>query len=76
MDVIGGSRLRKLADGAGRAEIELLAGPKTTLALRALPRDVIVNRKALTVTQELGDGICYVTLKECPPGERKITLRW
>jgi len=75
-DVLGASCLRKLIDGAGRAEIELLAGQKTTLVLRASPREIVVDGKHSTVTQEVINDAYYVTLNQCPPGERKIALKW
>lgn len=75
-DVLGASYLRKLVDGAGRAEIELLAGRKTTLVLRASPREILVDGKHCTVTQEVINNAYHVTLQQCQPGERKIDLRW
>lgn len=75
-DVLGACYLRKLTDGAGRADIELLAGRKTTFILRASPREILVDGKHCTVTQEVIDNVYYVTLQQCAPGERKIALRW
>ena len=75
-DVLGASYLRKLTDGAGRAEIDLFAGRKTTLVLRASPKEIIVDGKHSTVTQEVINNAYHVTLNQCPPGERKIELRW
>lgn len=68
--------MRSLIDGTGRAEIELLAGRKTTFVLRASPREIYVDGRPSTITQEKVDGIFHVTLNQCPPGERKITLKW
>ena len=76
LDVLGASCLRRLIDGAGRADIDLLAGRTTTLVLRASPREIIVDGKHSTVTQEVINGVYHVTLLQCPPGERKIALRW
>lgn len=75
-DVHGASYLRNLIDGAGRAEIDIWAGKKTVLVLRASPREIVVDGKPSTVTQEVKDGVYYVTLQQCPPGERKISLKW
>lgn len=75
-DVLGACYLRKLIDGAGRAEIELLAGRKTTLVLRASPREIMVDGRHCTVTQEVINNAYHVTLQQCPPGERKIALKW
>lgn len=75
-DALGVCYLRKLIDGAGRAEIEILAGKKTTLVLRASPREIIVDGKHCTVTQEVINNAYHVTLQQCPPGERKIALKW
>jgi hypothetical protein len=76
LDVLGASYLRKLTDGAGRADIELLAGRKTTFVLRASPKEIMVDGKHSTVTQEVINGAYHVTLQQCPPGERKIALKW
>ncbi|MCE5199666.1 MAG: hypothetical protein ABFD54_11835 [Armatimonadota bacterium] len=76
LDLIGALCLRRLTDGAGRAEMEILAGRKTVLVLRSSPRDIQVDGRPSTISQEIVDGIYYVTLQQCPPGERKITLRW
>ncbi len=75
-DVIGVSYLRKLIDGAGRAEIDILAGRKTTLVLRASPKEIVVDGKHSTVKQEIINGAYHVTLNQCPPGECKIALKW
>ena len=75
-DALGVCYLRRLVDGAGRAEIEILAGRKTTLVLRASPREILVDGKHCTVTQEVINNAYHVTLQQCPPGERKIALRW
>ena len=74
--MIGASYLRKLTDGAGRADIELLAGRKTTFVLRASPREIRVDGKHCTITQEVINGAYHVTLTQCPPGEHKIELKW
>lgn len=76
LDVLGASYLRKLTDGAGRADIELLAGRKTTFLLRASPREIRVDGRHCQVTQEVIDGVYHVTLTQCPPGEHKIELKW
>ena len=76
LDVLGASYLRNLTDGAGRAEIELIAGKETVLVLRASPKEISVDGKPSIVSQEVVDGIYYVTLQECPPGERQIVLKW
>lgn len=75
-DVLGATYLRRLVDGAGRAEIDLWAGNTTTLVLRASPREIMVDGKHCTVTQEVINGAYYVTLQQCPSGERKISLKW
>lgn len=76
LDVLGATYLRRLIDGAGRAEIDLWAGKKTTLVLRASPKEILVDGKHSTVTQEVIDGAYYVTLQQCPPGERRVALKW
>jgi hypothetical protein len=76
LDVQGALCLRKLMDGSGRAEIELLAGQKTMFVLRSSPREIIVDGKPCTVSQEVKDGVYYVTLLQCRPGEHNITLKW
>ena len=75
-DVLGASYLRGLIDGAGRAEIELCAGRTNVLVLRASPKEVRVDGRPCTITQEIVDGVYHVTLQQCPPGERRISLRW
>ncbi len=75
-DVLGATYLRRLIDGAGRAEIDLWAGRNTTLVLRASPKEITVDGKHCTVTQELINGAYHVTLQQCPPGERRIGLKW
>lgn len=75
-DVLGATYLRRVTDGAGRAEIDLLAGRKTTLVLRASPREITVDGRHSTVSQEIINGAYHVTLNQCPPGERRIALRW
>lgn len=76
LDLVGASCLRELVDGAGRAEMEILASRKTTLVLRTSPKEIYVDGKASTISQEVINGIYYVTLLQCRPGERKISLRW
>ncbi|MHB9037636.1 MAG: hypothetical protein ACYC64_13295 [Armatimonadota bacterium] len=75
-DVQGALCLRRLTDGAGRAEIELLAGRKTVLVLRNSPKEIQVDGKACTISQEVVGGVYYVTLLQCHPGERIISLKW
>lgn len=75
-DVIGCSCLRELMDGAGRAEIGLLAGRKTTLILRSSPREILVDGRPSTITQEMINDAWHVTLQQCQPGERRISLKW
>ena len=75
-DVLGAVYLRRLIDGAGRAEIDLWAGNSTTLVLRASPKEIMVDGKHCTVTQEVINGAYHVKLQQCPPGERKISLKW
>lgn len=75
-DILGVSRLRTLIDGAGRAEIEILAGRSTTLVLRASPTGIMVDGRPCTVSQEAINGAYHVTLQQCPPGERTISLKW
>jgi len=75
-DILGVSYLRGLVDGAGRADIEILAGKKTVLVLRASPKEILVDGKPSTVTQEIINGAYHVTLQQCPPGERRISLKW
>jgi hypothetical protein len=76
LDVLGTSSLHRLVDGAGRAEIEILAGRKTVFALRASPKEIQVDGKSCTITQEVKDGVYYITLQQCPPGEHKVALKW
>lgn len=75
-DVQGALCMRKLMDGSGRAEIELLAGQKTVFVLRSSPREITVDGKPCTVSQEVKNGVYYVTLQQCRPGEHSITLKW
>jgi hypothetical protein len=75
-DIQGISYLRSLVDGAGKADIEILAGKQTTLVLRASPKDITVDGKASTITQEVINDAYHVTLQQCPPGERRIGLKW
>ncbi|MCX8052725.1 MAG: hypothetical protein N3B12_02870, partial [Armatimonadetes bacterium] len=76
IDVLGASALRKVTDGAGRADIDLLAGRKTVLVLRSSPKEIRVDGKYCTITQEIRNGAYHVTLQQCPPGEHTILLRW
>jgi hypothetical protein len=76
LDVLGCLCMHSLMDGAGRAEIELLAGKKTVFVLRNSPKEILVDGKASTITQEVLGGVYYVTLQQCPPGDRKISLKW
>lgn len=75
-DIKGVSDLKSLMDGAGRAEIEILAGKTTTLVLRASPKEISVDGKASTISQQVINGAYHVTLQQCPPGERRIGLKW
>lgn len=75
-DIKGVSCLNTLVDGAGRAEIGIVAGRQTTLVLRAAPKDVRVDGKICAVTQELVNDAFHVTLQQCDPGERHISLTW
>jgi len=76
LDVLGASCLRRLVDGAGRAEVDLVAGRETVLVLRNSPKEILVDGRHSTITQEVKNGAFHVTLQQCPPGERKIALRW
>jgi len=76
LDLIGACCLRGLIDGSGRAEMEFVAGRKTVLVLRASPKEVIVDGKPCTISEEVVNGAYHVTLQQCPPGERHVTLRW
>jgi hypothetical protein len=76
LDVLGASALRKLMDGAGRAEIDLVAGRETVFVLRNSPKEIQVDGKHSTITQEVKNGAYHITLQQCPPGERTIALRW
>lgn len=75
-DILGISRLRSLIDGAGRAEINVVAGKQTTLVLRASPKEILVDGRPCTIFQEVVNGAYHVTLRECPSGERAIELKW
>lgn len=75
-DVLGATYLRKLTDGAGRAEIDLWAGRTTTLVLRTSPKEISVDGKHCAVTQEVINEAYHVTLQQCQPGEHRITLKW
>ncbi len=75
-DIYGVSSLQRLQDGAGRAEIDLVAGRSTTFVLRASPREILVNGKSSSITQQVLNGAYHVTLQQCPPGEQRIDLRW
>jgi hypothetical protein len=75
-DIQGALCLRRLIDGAGRAEIEILAGRKTVLVLRNSPKEIQVDGKSCTISQEVVGGAYYVTLLQCHPGERIISLKW
>lgn len=76
LDVLGCACLHSLTDGAGRAEIDISAGRTTTFLLRGSPTEVYVDGKPSTVTQDVIEGVYYVTLQQCPPGDHRITLRW
>jgi len=76
LDVLGASALRRLVDGAGRAEIDLVAGRETVFVLRDSPREIRVDGKHSTITQEIKNDAYHITLQQCPPGERTIALRW
>ena len=76
LDVLGASCLRRLVDGAGRAEVDLVAGRETVLVLRNSPKEILVDGRHSTITQEVKNGAYHVTLQQCPPGERRIELRW
>ena len=75
-DITGVSYLRSLMDGAGRADIDILAGKQTTLVLRNVPREVTVDGKSCAVAQEVVNGAYHMTLQQCLPGDRKISLKW
>lgn len=75
-DIRGVSYLRSLVDGAGRADIDVVAGRSTTLVLRASPKEIAVDGKACTITQQVINGAYHVTLQQCAPGDRRISLKW
>lgn len=76
LDVVGCLCLKSLLDGAGRAEIDLITGRKTTFILRSSPREILVDGKSSAITQEVIDGVYYVTLQQCSSGNHRISLRW
>lgn len=75
-DIYGVGSLQRLQDGADRAEIDLIAGRSTTFVLRASPREILVNGKSSSITQQVVNGAYHVTLQQCAPGEQRIDLRW
>ncbi len=75
-DIIGASSLIKLIDGTGRAELDIVSSGNIKLVLRNSPIEVLVDGNACKTTQELKNGVFYVTLQNCPQGERKISIKW
>ncbi|MFQ3550196.1 MAG: hypothetical protein SNJ70_10655 [Armatimonadota bacterium] len=75
-DILGAIHLRRLIDGAGKAEIHILAGRSTILVLRTLPKDVLVDGRKCGTTYEESNGAYRVKLENCSQGERLITIRW
>lgn len=76
LDILGPHCMKKLTDGAGRAEMDIIAGQKTVFVLRDSPKEIYVDGKASTIEQEIVDGVYHVTLLQCPPGDRQIALKW
>ncbi|NLN79255.1 MAG: hypothetical protein GX141_10095 [Armatimonadetes bacterium] len=76
IDIHGASCVNSIIDGAGRADIDILAGRQTVLIVKASPKEIIVDGKHSTVTQEVNDGMFYVNVNQCAPGDHKITLKW
>ena len=76
LDVLGAAMLLGVTDGAGRADIELVAGRETVFVVRYPPKEVRVDGKRSSISQELKNGAYRVAVQDCPPGEHKITLRW
>jgi hypothetical protein len=75
-DIRGVLFLRSLIDGAGKADIDIVAGQTTTFVLRASPKEISVDGKASTITQQVINGAYHVTLQQCPPGDHRISLKW
>ena len=76
LDVLGVTSLNDLIDGAGRAELNIYAGKSTTLVLRTPPKEVLVDGRITPTTNELVNGNYNVTLRQCAPGQRYITVKW
>lgn len=76
LDVAGCSCLKQMLDGAGRAEIDIIAGRKTTFILRSSPKEIQIDGKSSAISQEVIDGVYYVTLQQCSSGNHRISLRW
>ncbi len=76
LDILGASYLRRLTDGAGRAELELIAGRKTILVLKSPPKEILVDGKPSAIEYEIINNNYHVIINQCQPGERVIELRW
>ena len=56
--------------------MELVAGKRTALILTKLPKEITVDGRASAMTEEVINGLHYVTIQQCPPGERHVAVKW
>jgi hypothetical protein len=75
-DIEAAVHVSSIADGAGRADVELTTGPNTAFILRSAPREVIVDSLPVETRLEQHGGYCKIFLHETVPGDHLVTLRW
>lgn len=76
IDITGVCDVSRLADGAGRAEIEACIGKRSKVIVRAEPKVLNVDGRSVSVISSCDNELCEVSFANCQPGERKIQLKW
>lgn len=75
-DIQGAQWIKSVVDGAGKADVALMAGRQTAFLVKVPPREITVDGKPSIINLQKKNGACLVTLEQCPPGERNIMLKW
>ena len=76
IDIVGVCDVSRLADGAGRAEIEACIGKRSKVIVRAEPKVLNVDGRSVSIISSCESELCEVSFANCQPGERKIQLKW
>lgn len=76
LDIQGAQWINSVIDGAGRADVSMMAGRRTAFLVKSPPREIMVDGEDSNMSLKQNGSACLVTIEECPPGKREIVLKW